>query len=209
MKQKWYEKNSGVITLLILFFPAGLYLMWKKTNWNKKIKGSISFLVLIAIICSSVSTNDVDNQVAGNNNNNKTVQTANINLAKLETPKAETKNTSTINPNDASKKEIASTSSTNSTNTSSSNSSDNNKNSSLSSNTSSSSSSSNSSSSSSSEKDVTTYEPAKGDRIVYWTPGGKSYHYNKNCRSLARSKTILEGPASTCPKTDPCNNCVR
>ncbi|GKX66193.1 hypothetical protein [Inconstantimicrobium mannanitabidum] len=205
MKQKWYEKDSGVITLLILFFPIGLYLMWKKTNWNKKIKGAISFFVLITLIYSRVSTNYIDNQVAGNNNNNKTVQTGNINLAKSETPKSETKNTSTINPNDTSKKEIASTSSTNSTNTSSSNSSDNNKNSSFSSNTSSNS----SGSSSSSQKDVTTYEPAKGDRIVYWTPGGKSYHYNKNCRSLARSKTILEGAASTCPKTDPCNNCVR
>ncbi len=72
-----------------------------------------------------------------------------------------------------------------------------------------SSSNNNTKSSSTNKKEVTTCEPAKGDRIVYWVQNGKSYHYNKNCRSLAKSKTIIEGPASKCPKTDPCNNCVR
>ena len=56
---------------------------------------------------------------------------------------------------------------------------------------------------------VTTNVPAQDDRTVYWTSGGKSYHYDKNCRTLARSKKILEGAASSCPKTDPCNVCVK
>lgn len=56
--------------------------------------------------------------------------------------------------------------------------------------------------------DVTTNDPAQGNMTVYWTPGGKSYHYDRNCYTLARSTTILEGPASNCPKTDPCNVCV-
>ncbi|WP_106448764.1 hypothetical protein [Trichococcus alkaliphilus] len=56
--------------------------------------------------------------------------------------------------------------------------------------------------------DVTTNDPAQGTMTVYWTPGGKSYHYDRNCYTLARSTTILEGPASNCPKTDPCNVCV-
>lgn len=47
------------------------------------------------------------------------------------------------------------------------------------------------------------------DRIVYWTPNGKSYHYTKDCPTLARSKTILSGPLSECPKSDPCDKCVR
>jgi hypothetical protein len=50
---------------------------------------------------------------------------------------------------------------------------------------------------------------AKGDRTVYWTSGGKSYHYDKNCKTLARSKNIEEGSASSCPKTDPCDVCVK
>jgi len=66
-----------------------------------------------------------------------------------------------------------------------------------------------SASSSSSSASTTTNEPAKGNRTVYWTPGGKSYHYDRNCRALANSKTVLEGPASSCPKTDPCNFCVK
>jgi len=45
-------------------------------------------------------------------------------------------------------------------------------------------------------------------RIVYWTPKGKSYHYSKNCPTLSRSKTILEGPLSECPKSDPCDRCT-
>ncbi|MDD7793713.1 MBL fold metallo-hydrolase [Clostridium sp. 'White wine YQ'] len=78
--------------------------------------------------------------------------------------------------------------------------------------TNSSSSTNNSSSTNSSNSNsgsVTTNEPAQGNRTVYWTSGGKSYHYDKNCRTLARSKNILEGPASSCPKTDPCNICVK
>jgi competence protein ComEC len=47
------------------------------------------------------------------------------------------------------------------------------------------------------------------DRIVYWTPNGKSYHYSKDCRTLSRSKTILSGPLSECPKSDPCDICAQ
>lgn len=65
------------------------------------------------------------------------------------------------------------------------------------------------SSTSSSNTGTTTNEPAQGDKIVYWTSGGKSYHYNKNCRTLSRSKNILEGSVSECPKTDPCDVCAK
>lgn len=47
---------------------------------------------------------------------------------------------------------------------------------------------------------------------VYWTPGGKSYHNNRNCSTLKRSKTILEGnltDALSAGKNDPCNVCVK
>lgn len=48
-----------------------------------------------------------------------------------------------------------------------------------------------------------------GDRVVYWTEGGKSYHYDQNCSTLSRSKNILQGPLSQCPKSDPCDKCVK
>ncbi|WP_279232028.1 hypothetical protein [Clostridium sp. HBUAS56017] len=44
---------------------------------------------------------------------------------------------------------------------------------------------------------------------MYWVANGKSYHYRKDCPTLAKSKNILEGQASSCPKTDPCDKCVK
>lgn len=42
LSKKWYEKTWAVLLLLILFFPVGLYLMWKYTDWHKGIKIGIS-----------------------------------------------------------------------------------------------------------------------------------------------------------------------
>lgn len=42
---------------------------------------------------------------------------------------------------------------------------------------------------------------------VYWTPNGKSYHTTKNCSTLSRSKTILEGTIEESGKYDPCDRC--
>lgn len=57
-------------------------------------------------------------------------------------------------------------------------------------------------------KSSTTKQTNNNSRIVYWTQNGKSYHYSKSCITLKRSKTILSGPLSKCPKKDPCNICV-
>lgn len=43
---------------------------------------------------------------------------------------------------------------------------------------------------------------------VYWVPKGKSYHYSKSCSTLSRSKEILSGSLSECPKDDPCDRCT-
>ena len=49
--------------------------------------------------------------------------------------------------------------------------------------------------------------PPTNSNTVYWTPGGKSYHTTKSCRTLSRSKTIHSGSLTTCPKNDPCDVC--
>jgi len=52
---------------------------------------------------------------------------------------------------------------------------------------------------------------SNNSKIIYYTPSGKSYHYDKNCRTLARSKTILSeklGQALTSSHNDPCNVCA-
>lgn len=48
---------------------------------------------------------------------------------------------------------------------------------------------------------------ANSSEIVYWTPNGKSYHTTKNCSTLSRSKTILEGTIEESGKYDPCDRC--
>ena len=48
---------------------------------------------------------------------------------------------------------------------------------------------------------------SNNSETVYWTPNGKSYHTTKNCPTLSRSKTILEGTIQESGKYDPCDRC--
>ncbi len=54
MQTKWYQTTIFSVLALILFFPVGLYTMWRYTGWNKLVKGSVTALfglfVLIAIL---------------------------------------------------------------------------------------------------------------------------------------------------------------
>ncbi len=62
------------------------------------------------------------------------------------------------------------------------------------------------------ENQASTNQPQTAATTVYWTPGGKSYHNSRNCSTLKRSKTIMEGNLSdalTAGKNDPCNVCVK
>ncbi|MBU3112359.1 ComEC/Rec2 family competence protein [Clostridium lacusfryxellense] len=48
-------------------------------------------------------------------------------------------------------------------------------------------------------------------KTVYYTPKGKSYHYDKSCSTLSRSNTILTGTlgdALSSSHNDPCNVCA-
>lgn len=48
--KKWYQKTGWIIALLILFFPVGLFLMWKYSNWKKPVKCTITALILICAV---------------------------------------------------------------------------------------------------------------------------------------------------------------
>lgn len=47
---KWFQKKQGIIVLLILFFPVGIYLMWKYSEWNNKTKAIVTAIILIGVI---------------------------------------------------------------------------------------------------------------------------------------------------------------
>jgi hypothetical protein len=50
MQKKWYQSSGGTVVFLLLFFPFGLYLMWKYTNWAQGIKIGITVLLLLLTI---------------------------------------------------------------------------------------------------------------------------------------------------------------
>ena len=52
---KIYEKNWFIILMLVLFFPVGLFLMWKNAKWNKTVKIIISVFFAIMVIFSNGS----------------------------------------------------------------------------------------------------------------------------------------------------------
>lgn len=59
--QRWYQAEAGIILLLALFFPVGVYLMWKYANWPLNTKWLITgFFIFIALIIVSNSKTDTD-----------------------------------------------------------------------------------------------------------------------------------------------------
>lgn len=48
---KWYEKRPVVIALLVFFFPAGLYAMWKGGHFSKKTR----IIVTVACVVSALA----------------------------------------------------------------------------------------------------------------------------------------------------------
>lgn len=50
-------KSLWVILLLIFFFPAGLLLMWLKTNWNKRAKWAVTAVLGIIVLLGVIGNN--------------------------------------------------------------------------------------------------------------------------------------------------------
>ena len=47
-QKPWYTKTGWIIALLILFFPVGLFLAWKYSNW--KTSGKVAATIFVAIM---------------------------------------------------------------------------------------------------------------------------------------------------------------
>jgi hypothetical protein len=71
---KWYQKPSGTIILLILFFPVGLYLMWKNKLWTKNTRWIVTGVFALFVIANAGKNNSNDHSDNGNSNGNNTEQ---------------------------------------------------------------------------------------------------------------------------------------
>ena len=75
-KRKWYEIDSPIIIvgLLILFFPLGLWLMWKYSKWSRPLKWAATGVVVVYVLAlphqkappSVSSTGVVDSTISHN-----------------------------------------------------------------------------------------------------------------------------------------------
>jgi hypothetical protein len=55
---KWFQKPTGVIILLIFFFPVGLYLMWKNDLWTKQTRWIVTAMIAVVIVANAGKNND-------------------------------------------------------------------------------------------------------------------------------------------------------
>ena len=79
---KWYQKPTGVIILLIIFFPVGLYQMWKNELWTKKTRWIVTGVVAVMLIANSGNNNS-----GVSNSSNSSSGVSNSSSAGLETSK--------------------------------------------------------------------------------------------------------------------------
>ncbi|MDR0513777.1 MAG: hypothetical protein LBG81_01270 [Coriobacteriaceae bacterium] len=56
MNKRWYHRTAGIVLLLFLFFPVGLYLMWKYATWPKAVKVIITMGFVVAVVNQSIAT---------------------------------------------------------------------------------------------------------------------------------------------------------
>ena len=58
MKPKhWYETNLAIISLLFLFCPLGLYLMFQHSKWSNRTKGLVVVILFIWLFSKSSTNN--------------------------------------------------------------------------------------------------------------------------------------------------------
>ena len=64
MEKKIYEKSWFIILLLIVFFPVGLFLMWKYTDWGKGVKWTVTGILAILVVANMAVIGDTASDLA-------------------------------------------------------------------------------------------------------------------------------------------------
>jgi hypothetical protein len=54
---KWHQKPTSIIILLVLFFPVGLYYMWKNDIWTKKTRWIVTASLAILFLVNAFGEN--------------------------------------------------------------------------------------------------------------------------------------------------------
>ena len=100
--KKWYQTSWGIILMLIMFFPAGIFLMWKYANWNKIIKIIISVIFAFFLLIGMFSEESETSSDTDNNTEDTSI------MSIVDEPKTEitTENQSTTQEESTTQKEI-------------------------------------------------------------------------------------------------------
>lgn len=53
-RKKWYHTNVGIVVVLFLFFPAGLYLMWRYATWKTGVKWKVTGIVTVLFLIYNI-----------------------------------------------------------------------------------------------------------------------------------------------------------
>lgn len=64
VKEQWYQQTTGIAILLLLFFPVGIFLMWKYADWNKWLKIGLSILAGFALVGAISSSGQNNTQTS-------------------------------------------------------------------------------------------------------------------------------------------------
>lgn len=57
---KWYQKTWIIVLFIIFFFPVGLFLMWKYTDWKKPIKIVVTIVLVVMVFIAGKSGVDIN-----------------------------------------------------------------------------------------------------------------------------------------------------
>jgi hypothetical protein len=57
--RKWYQKSHWIIIFLILFWPLGVYFMWRYAHWKNPVKIVVSALELLFFVIFAISAANV------------------------------------------------------------------------------------------------------------------------------------------------------
>ena len=55
---KWYQKTSGIVLMIILFFPVGLFMMWRYSSWSTLTKAVITGVFAIILFWNPNGSED-------------------------------------------------------------------------------------------------------------------------------------------------------